>query len=67
MNIKRNIKPDDQEKLFSITDQKLDNRKIVKRCTACNVNFVYDTGTQSNCYITQFETRCPHCDKRERE
>jgi len=65
MNIKRNIKPDDQKKLFSMTIP--DNKKKVKRCSACDINFVYDVGVQSNCYVTQFETSCPHCGDRERQ
>jgi len=39
----------------------------VKRCNRCNLNFEFNVGEQNNCYITQFETRCPHCDSRERK
>jgi len=37
-----------------------------KKCEDCKTDFEFDKGFQINCYLTQFETRCPVCDKRER-
>lgn len=36
------------------------------KCDQCHKDFEYNTGNQINCYLTQFETRCPNCDRRMR-
>ena len=38
-----------------------------KQCSNCKECFEYDLSEQNhkNCYVTQYETRCPKCDDRE--